>query len=257
MAQTFPYSVISVQMLKGGVAKTTTVLNLGYRAAHYGARVLYLDLDQQANLTYALGVDDENLPVWLDVVEKKVSIEDAIVSTGHLGLDLLPSSLNNSVLERVLFQGSRNWAQAVKAPLEKVKGKYDLILIDTAPNLSATNTAVTCASDLVILPVNPDKFALQGLKKHLVDLAEIKKEFDLDFEEKILFTKFDARETSSREMLENCINDYADLMMKSYIRTSTILKNSIGSTKTIFNSQNPAKEDYDLVTREVLGLSVE
>ena len=144
----FPKKVISFQMLKGGVAKTTSALNFGIRASMYGAQVLFIDLDQQANLTFALGVDSEDVPVWIDVVEKKTKIQDAVIEVCP-GVDLIPSSLNNSVLDRVLLNSNRNWAQAVKGPLSEIQSKYDLIIIDTAPNLSATNTAVTCASDIV------------------------------------------------------------------------------------------------------------
>jgi chromosome partitioning protein len=248
----YPQQVVSFQMLKGGVAKTTSALNFGLRAAMYGASVLFVDLDQQANLSFALGVEDETRPVWVDVIEKKVKASEARVSI-DANVDLIPSSLNNSVLDRVLLSGSRNWAQAVKTPLKELQGQYDLVIIDTAPNLSAINTAVTCASDVVVLPINPDKFSLSGMKKHLADLEELKKEFDLHFVEKILFTKFDGRESASREMLSQVAEDFSDQLLNHYIRTSSDIKNSIGSSKTIFNSKSHAKEDYDMVTRELLG----
>lgn len=248
----FPHQVISFQMLKGGVAKTTSTLNFGLRASMYGARVLFLDLDQQANLTFALGVDAENLPVWVDVVEKKASVKDAIVAIDK-NIDLIPSSLNNSVLDRVLLNSNRNWAQAVRGPLADLRTHYDLVIIDTAPNLSAINTAVTCASDVVVLPINPDKFSILGLRKHLADLADIRKDFDLKFVEKVLFTRYDGRESSSREILSSCIEEFSEILMKHYIRTSTEIKNNIGVTKTIFNSKSNAKEDYDMVTRELMG----
>jgi len=246
-----PQQVISLQMLKGGVAKTTSALNIGLRAAMYGARVLFVDLDQQANLTFALGCEDENLPVWVDVVEKRITVAEAIRQV-EPGLDLLPSSLNNSVLDRVLLTGNRNWAQSVRAPLATVKDRYDMIVIDTAPNLSAINTAVTCASDLILLPVNPDKFSLLGVRKHLADLNELRTEFGLEFQSKILFTRYDGREAASREILSQCIAEFEDLLLKSYIRTSTEIKNSIGTVKSIFNSKSNAKDDYDMVTQEVL-----
>jgi chromosome partitioning protein len=248
----YPQKVISVQMLKGGVAKTTSVLNMGLRAAMYGARVLFIDLDQQANLSFALGVEDESLPVWVDIVEKKKSIEECVrFIEPHV--DLIPSSLNNSVMDRVLMNSNRNWAQAVKVPLEKIRHRYDLILIDTAPALSATNTAVTIASDEVILPVNPDKFAMLGLEKNLLELADIKVDFDLQFDRKILFTKFDGRENTSHELLQKCIDSFADELMTGYIRTSSEVKNSVRSGKSLFAGKSPVKADYDLVTREVLG----
>lgn len=248
----YPQKVISVQMLKGGVAKTTSVLNMGLRAAMYGAKVLFVDLDQQANLSFALGVEDETLPVWVDIAEKRKSIEECVrFIEPHV--DLIPSSLNNSVLDRVLTNSNRNWAQIVKGPLEKIKHRYDLVLIDTAPALSAVNTAVTIASDEVILPVNPDKFAFLGLQKNLLELEDIKKDFELDFVKKILFTKFDGRENTSHEILQKCIDSFEDQMMKGYIRTSTEVKNAVRSGKSLFAGKSAVKADYDEVTREILG----
>ncbi len=251
----YPQKVISFQMLKGGVAKTTSALNFGLRAAMYGVRVLFVDLDQQANLTFALGVEAEEKPVWVDLVEKKTTIEKAMIAIDE-GIDLIPSSLNNSVLDRVLLSSNKNWAQAVKGPLKEVRSFYDLVIIDTAPNLSTINTAVTCASDLVVLPINPDKFSLLGLRKHLQDLKELKAEFDLSFEERILFTKYDGRESASREILTQCIEKFEDLLLKSYIRTSSEIKNTIQSGRTIYSAKSNAKADYDLVTRELLKLEI-
>ncbi len=247
----YPHKVISVQMLKGGVAKTTSVLNIGTRAAMYGARVLFIDMDQQANLSYALGIDNEELPVWIDIVEKKKSIDECVQFIEE-NVDLIPSNLNNSVLDRVLLNSNRNWAQAVKAPLEKIKHRYDLIIIDTAPALSAVNTAVTVASDQVVLPVNPDKFALMGLKKNLDELVDLANDFDLDFERKVLFTKFDGREKTSHELLQKCIDSFENLMMKSYIRSSSEVKNTIRSHRNLYQGKSPVKLDYDLVTRELM-----
>lgn len=248
----YPQKIISVQMLKGGVAKTTSVLNMGLRAAMYGARVLFIDMDQQANLSFALGVEDEDLPVWVDIVEKKKSIEECVrFIEPHV--DLIPSSLNNSVLDRVLMNSNRNWAQAVKAPLEKIQHRYDLILIDTAPALSAINTAVTIASNEVILPVNPDKFAFLGLQKNLQELDDIRADFELSFTKKVLFTKFDGRENTSHELLQKCIESFEGDLMRGYIRTSAEVKNSVRSGKSLFAGKSPAKADYDFVTREVLG----
>lgn len=252
----FPHKVMSVQMLKGGVAKTTTVLNVGLRAAMYGAKVLFIDMDQQANLTFALGLDldeAEEKPVWLDIVEKKARIQDCVVSISE-NVDLIPSNLNNSVLDRVLLNSNRNWAQSVKAPLAEIRQDYDLILIDTAPALSAINTAVTIASDEVLLPVNPDRFSYLGLEKHLEELQEIKKDFDLSLKEKILFTRFDAREKVSHELLQKCITSHKGRLMKNYVRTSTEVKNTIASGKNLFQTRSTAREDYDLVTREVLNM---
>lgn len=248
-------SITSFQMLKGGVAKTTTALNFGLRASMFGARVLFIDLDQQANLSFSLGFEDEEAPVWVDIVEKKKSIEETVVRIDD-GIDLIPSSLNNSVLDRVLLNSNRNWAQAVKAPLEKIRHRYDLIVIDTAPALSAINTAVSVACDRVILPVNPDRFSYLGLKKSVEELKLIQDDFKVQFELKVLFTKFDAREKQSHEIWEKCQSEFSDLLLKSYIRNSAEVKNTIRAEKNLFQSKTPVKQDFDTLTKDLMGIEV-
>ncbi len=246
--------VISFQMLKGGVSKTTSCLNIGLRAAMYGFRVLFMDLDQQANLSFALGVDDLEVPVFINVLEKKISMQNAVIPIVEEQIGLLPSNLNNSVIERVLLNGTKNLGRVVKAPLEEVQGSYDLILIDTSPSLSALNTAVTCASDLVILPINPDKFTLFGAQKHLADLDQIREDFDLDLEIKLLFTKYDGREAASEAYFNQCLELFGNKMIRSFVRQTTEIKNTIASGKTIYDSKGNAKSDYDRVSRDILGI---
>lgn len=248
-----PNQVISFQMLKGGVAKTSSALNIGIRAAQYGLKVLLVDLDQQANLSFGLGCVDQDLPVWVDIAEKKVSINKAKISVFE-NLDLIPSNLNNSVLEKVLMRTHRNWAASVRGPLEQIRQEYDWIIVDTAPSLSLVNTAVTCASDLVVLPVSPDPFAVTGLKKHIQELAEMQEEFELKkLDKKILFTRFDGREKLSQSYLDQVAELYPDELLDSYIRNSSDVKKAIEEGKHIYQNQSAAKEDYDLVTRELLG----
>jgi len=246
--------VISFQMLKGGVAKTSSALNIGIRAAQYGLKVLMIDLDQQANLSFALGVASDNIPVWLDIVEKKVSISQTIIPIFN-NLDLIPSNLNNSVLEKVLIKTHRNWANAVKQPLQELRLEYDWIIIDTSPNLSLVNTAVTCASQMVILPVSPEPFAISGLKKHLQELNEMQIEFELpSLLKRILFTRFDGREKLSQIYLDQIADEYPNEILDSYVRNNSELKKTIEEGKTIFQFSSNAKEDYDLVTRELITI---
>ncbi|MES3036287.1 MAG: ParA family protein [Bdellovibrionota bacterium] len=248
----FPQKIVSFQMLKGGVAKTTSAFNLGVRAAQYGAKVLFVDLDQQANLTFALGHSNENDPAWIDIVEKKATVYQTIKKVDS-HIDVIPSNLNNSVLDRVLLNSNRQWSMAVKRPLDQIRDNYDLIIIDTAPALSAVNTAVTVASDLVVLPVIPDRFSYLGLQKHLSELEDLRSDFNLKFETKILVTKFDQREKASHEIMERCLSEFPSQMLKSFVRTNSEIKNTIATDKTIFQRQGAAKVDYDMVAREILG----
>jgi chromosome partitioning protein len=247
--------IISVQMLKGGVAKTTTVQNIGLRASQYGLRVLLIDLDQQSNLTYALGLDEEVHPIWLDVVEGRAKIRDAIVPVSET-LHLITSNLNNSVLDRVLTKGLRNIASSVSQYLRPIAGDYDLVLFDTAPSLSAINTAVACASTTVILPVTPDKFSLIGLEMTLAEMERVRTEFGASFDERVLITRYDKREIASRETIAQCAKNHKARLYRHVIRTSSEFKNNIRSGRSLFDSKSIAKDDLDLLTREITGLAL-
>lgn len=247
-----PKKVISFQMLKGGVAKTTTAAHIALRAAMLGGRVLLIDLDQQANLSFAFGIEADQNPVWVDLVEKKAQIEDLILPLAK-GLDLIPSNLNNSVLDRVLLNSHRNWSACVSQPLAAIRENYDWIILDTAPNLSAINAAVTVASDLVILPVAPEKFSVLGARKHLADFAELQKEFGLTNRAQLLMTKYDARESNSQKIFEELESEFGSLMMENFIRNLAIVKSSFGLEKNLFMTSNPAKEDFDGVLVELMG----
>lgn len=249
----YPQQVISFQMLKGGVAKTTTAFFVGQRLAQYGARVLFIDLDQQANLSYALGFEDESHPVWVDLIEGRKTVEELLVSLDD-NIDLIPSNLNNSVLDRVLMRTQRNWAMCVKGPLQKIVNNYDFVLIDLAPALSVINTAATVASSMVVLPVNPDKFSMIGLKKHMDELELTKTEFAAEFQTRVLFTKFDAREKMSELYLKECLQNYEDKLFETYVRSSTEVKNALELKKDIFASKLGIRNDFDDLASELLDL---
>ncbi len=245
--------VISIQMLKGGVGKSTTAANVAIRASMYGAKVLLIDLDQQANLSYHFGLENTEGSVWIDVVEGTAVIADCIKEINP-NLHIIPSNLNNSLLDKVISDGKRNILKAVSQYLKPIKENYDMIIIDTAPNLSATNAAAAFAADLVILPVNPDKFSVSGLEKTMEELDDLGEDFDRTINTKILFTRFDGRESSSNQLLKQCYEHFGDKMLRSFVRSSTEIKNRINTEKTIFDRKSTAKEDYDIVTREILGL---
>jgi chromosome partitioning protein len=154
----------------------------------------------------------------------------------------------------VLLNGTKNLGRVVKGPLEEITNDYDLIFIDTSPSLSALNTAVTCACDLVILPINPDKFTLFGAQKHLADLDQIRDDFNLDFDIKLLFAKYDGRESSSEAYFNQCLDLFGKKMIRNFVRQTADIKNTIASGKTIFDIKGNAKTDYDRVCRDVLGI---
>ncbi len=247
--------IVSVQMLKGGVGKTTAVVNIAIRASQFGLKVLCIDLDQQANLSLAFNQKSEERAVWVDVVEDKATVAETVMAISPT-LHLIPSNLNNSVLDKTLTTGGRNIGKAVSKYLNQIKDQYDLILIDTGPSLGAVNPAAACAADLVLLPINPDKFSMSGLKKTMEELEFVASEFlERTIPVKILFSRFDGRESSAHQLLQQCYQEFTEQMMHNYIRTSSELKNSIMQGRSIFNRRSTAKEDFDLVTHELIALN--
>jgi chromosome partitioning protein len=248
----YSQKTISVQMLKGGVGKTTTVLNLGIRASMLGSRVLLIDLDQQANLTSSLALDDLESKTWLDLLTSNTNIKDIIQPVSET-LHAIPSTLNNSLLDKEFSSPKKNIKNSISSHLDKIKQNYDLIIIDAAPGLSAVNISTTCASDLVIVPINPDRYSYNGLHKMINELNEIKNNFLLNFDTKILVTKFDARETSiSHEILRDCSIEFSTMIFPQMIRTCSELKKNTEHPTNTFSNKSAAKEDYDMLTQMII-----
>ena len=254
--------VISMMMCKGGVGKTTTTLFLGQRLAAYGARVLLIDSDMQGNLTSAFSLDDynydfdEDSAVLVDLFEdKELKIDDAIIKFAP-NLHLLPSSPINARLENVIRNYAKNPSKPMANIIESIKKNYDYILIDCAPALNITNTASICASDLVIIPVAPDKFSKTGVENTLNEINSLEKDFGINVEKSIMFTRYDAREFTSISYLNEIVSEFKELLFKSLIRTCADCKNAITKKEDLFSYKNSnAKEDYDSLARELMGLT--
>ncbi len=254
----YPKSIISFQIVKGGVGKTSLSFCLAVRASHYGARVLAIDLDQQGNLTRSFNVEARDKPVWLNLYRDKIPAEKAIVPISET-LHLIPSNLNNSRLDTELTQSSANLKDMIKDTLAPIRHNYDLIIIDCPPAINKINAAVTCASDIVIVPINPDPYAMDGLDYTISELNRIKNDFKLSFDYRIVWNKYDARERlgavymhelMKREGLENNI-------LPVVCRVDVSLKNAVFDSKSVFElpKKAPIREDIDQFAKEILGIN--
>ena len=251
--------VMSVLMCKGGVGKTSTAFYVGLRMSMYGARVLLIDADPQGNLTGAFRLDemncslDEDSAVLLDVVEERCKVQEAIISVTPQ-LHLLPSTPLNSVLDARLRDKFKNPALPIRRILEPLREDYDFILIDCAPALNLTNTAIIGASQTVVLPVGPDLFSYMGLKQTLKELGQIEADFDLTLTKKIVPTKFDARETTSRSYAAKLESEFSKHLCQTRIRSSSDIRNAVHQGQDLFDmNQSHGKTDYDDLTLELMG----
>jgi len=254
--------VISFMMCKGGVGKTTSSFFVSQRLAAYGAKVLAIDADPQGNLTYSFDLAQyglsvsEKTPILVDVLEGKTSVEDSLLQLTPY-LHLLPSTLLNSNLESRIREKYRNVSTPMRALLKPLLSQYEYIFIDCAPALNLTNTAMISASTMVILPVAPDAYSQIGMNQTLAEIHQIEKDFNFFVEKRILFTKFDAREFTSMKYLGEIAEKHGDKQFSTSIRICADVKNAIAEKTDLFSiRQSSAKEDYDHLAQEVMGLSV-
>jgi chromosome partitioning protein len=255
-----PAKVISFLMCKGGVGKTTSSLFVAQRMSAYGARVLAIDADMQSNLTSAFDLEGLNFTLGSDtsilatILRGECSFSDAIIPITE-NLDLLPSTPINALLEGTIRERFKNTSRAMSF-IDELRADYDFILIDCAPALSLTNTAIACVSDLVVLPVAPDRFSQIGLDQTLKELAQIEKDFAATKSEKrILFTRYDGREFTSLKYLTEVAEAHPEKRFSTAIRTSADVKNVIARREDLFQiRKSNARDDYDAFTRELMGI---
>lgn len=250
---------VAIQIVKGGTGKTSLVHAIAVRASLYGIKVLCIDLDQQGNLTQSFQVNPEKTPAMVDVINGNFAIEDSIIPVGE-GLDLMPSRIENAVLDNILMIKRLPLDRVYKDKISFLKKSrnYGLILIDCPPALGQSVTAASLAVDCIIAPVTPEKFSLSGLKVTNQEIDAIKTSYKKNIPLKIVLNKFDSRTTLSHETLSLLIKHeiFGDKLFKSYIRSSQEFPNSTAKEMSIFDTlkNNSAKEDIDLLTRELLGI---
>lgn len=256
----FHPQTIAFQIVKGGTGKTSLVHSTAVRANLYGAKVLCIDLDQQGNLTQSFQVNAEELPVLVDVLQEQASIEETVVNISE-GLDLIPSRIENAIVDNILIMKQYPLDKIYKNYLTKLRKNYDLIIIDCPPALGQSVAAVALAADLVIAPVTPEEFSLSGLKISFQEIANLEKNFEKKIPFKLLLNKFDSRTSLSHEILSTLIKHqiYGDRLFKTYVRVSQEFPNSISKGDTVFDhlKSSTAKEDIDLLTKEILNINTQ
>ena len=256
----FSPKTIAFQIVKGGTGKTSLAHSVAVRASLYGAKVLCVDLDQQANLTQSLGLNAENLPVMVDVLKKQAKINDCVVNI-ESGLDLIPSRIENALLDTVLMLERYPLDRVYRDAFLEIKNKYDLVVIDCPPSLGQSVAAIALASDMIIAPVTPEEFSLSGLKISNEEIINIENTYKVKIPLKLVLNKFDTRTSLSHQILSSLIKHpvFSEKMFKTYIRASQDFPNSIFQGVSIFEAvrQTTAKEDVDLLTKEILGITPE
>ena len=250
---------IAVANQKGGVAKTTTCLNLGHALSERGRRVLLVDLDPQASLTISLGFDVRNLPstiydVLLDT-KAGLSIKDIVQETTMKGVDVAPASIDLSKAEMDLFS-EMNRERALKDALKPIQSAYDYLLIDCPPSLGLLTTNALAAADAVLIPLQSDYLAMRGAELLLSTIEKVRRKLNPKLELLgVLATMHDARTSHSRDVLKEVRTAFGDRTFTSVIPYSVRAKESVVSGKSILDYDGKSKlaRSYRALADEVIA----
>ena len=195
--------VIAVTNQKGGVGKTTTAINLSAFLAAEGKKVLAVDADQQGNTTSGLGLDKNGVPLTIyDVFLGEATMAEVKQPTCVEGLEVVPANINLTGAEIELI-GNEKREFILREALAEMKDDYDFIIIDCPPSLNMITVNALVAADTVLVPIQCEYFALEGLEQLLHTVNLVKKRLNPDLEiEGIVFTMFDARTHLSLQVVE-------------------------------------------------------
>ncbi|HBL39073.1 TPA: chromosome partitioning protein ParA [Candidatus Uhrbacteria bacterium] len=244
--------IVSVVNQKGGVGKTTTAVNLAAYLAHHGKFVLLVDLDPQANASSGLGVTAE-----AGVYEAMMGVrssKELVVNTAHEGLRMIPSTINLAGAPVELVGLDRREWKLHEALLE-VRNDYDYILIDNPPSLGLLTINGLVASDALLIPVQAEYYALEGLSQLMqtVQLVRdgIKPEIDVMG---AVITMYDPRTTLSRDVLEELYKHFPNRIFRSVIPRNVRLAEAPSAGKSILHYDPSSKgaKAYERLAREFL-----
>jgi chromosome partitioning protein len=245
--------VLAFANQKGGVAKTTSTLNLGVALTELGKRVLAVDMDPQGNLTMSQGIDPENLEKSLfDVLVHRLPIEDVIV---HSELDVATSTIDLAGAEMAL-SSQIGRERALEKALRPIQERYDYILIDTPPSLGLLTINALAASDGVIVPVQCEYLSLRGLLQLERTLEMIRENINPRVKiQGILATLFDARTLHGREAIEILKENFGPLVFKTVVRKTIKFAEAPvqGSSVLKYDPRGKGAEAYRSLAREVLN----
>lgn len=254
----FEKKKIAFQIVKGGTGKTTAIHNISCAASLYGARILLIDLDPQGNLTDSFAVDAEDIPVLIDIVEKQAKIQDAIVNVTD-GIDLIPSRIENVTLDSKLAMNRiplHTWLNHIMSPVEK---NYDFIFIDCPPMMGHAVTAASLYSDLILVPLNPDKFSAKGLKILKNEILNISKQYEKNIGYKVFLNKYSGNTILSDKAIQTTIAAETELgnALNTAVRQAQEIPNVVDMDMNVFSTlkRSTARDDFDLLARELLNIN--
>ena len=248
--------VIAVANQKGGVGKSTTAINLSACLAEKGKKVLTIDMDPQGNTTSGLGVDKNNVENTLyELLLGEAEAKNTIVKDVVENVDLIPSNVNLSGAEIELI-GVDEKEYILKKIIDKVRRKYDYIIIDCPPSLNMLTINALTAANSVLVPIQCEYYALEGLSQliHTIDLVKDRLNKKLVMEG-VVFTMYDARTNLSLQVVENVKDNLQQNIYKTIIPRNVRLAEapSYGQPIILYDTRSAGAEAYRLLAEEVIN----
>ena len=250
--------VISVSNQKGGVGKTTTSLSLAASLGVLEKKVLLIDADPQGNATSGIGInsDDFNKSSY-DVLLNQCEINDSIIKTKSPNLDIIPANIDLVAVEIELVDTNKREYMLTKM-IDKIKNDYDFIIIDCPPSLGLITMNALTASNSVIIPIQCEYYALEGLGKLLNTIKGIQKVHNDKLEiEGILLTMFDSRLRLSNQVNDDVKKHFGDMVFSTIIPRNVSLGEapSYGESIIVYNSTSKGSKSYIKFAQEVINLN--
>ena len=246
--------IISIANQKGGVGKTTTSINLSTVLAQKNKKTLLIDADPQGNATSGVGIEKEiELSVY-DVLIDETEIKDAIIHTSIKNLDICPSNIDLAGAE-VELVSMMSRERRLKEKLDEIKDEYDYILIDCPPSLGLITLNAFTASDSVLIPVQCEYYALEGLGQLLNTINLVKKHLNKDIEiEGALLTMFDSRTNLAKQVVDEVKNYFGNKVYKTVIPRNVKLSEapSYGMPIIIYDSRSKGAKCYLKLGKELI-----
>lgn len=247
---------IAIANQKGGVGKTTTAINLSACLAEAGQRVLTIDFDPQGNATTGLGLEKEQIEDTVyELLLGDCTLEDCLMRDVQKNLDVLPSDSNLAGAEIELLD-VENKESVLNGYLETIRDQYDFIIIDCPPSLSLLTINALVAADTVLVPIQCEYYALEGLSQVLRTIGLVRKKMNPSLElEGVVFTMYDARTNLSLQVVENVKQNLNERIYKTIIPRNVRLAEapSHGMPINLYDSRSTGAESYRLLAAEVIS----